>query len=563
MQCSADPTELCGAGNLLSVYQATALPPTTTSTTSSTSTTVAPTSTTSASVPTSTAPAPLPSVVVGASNYTYAGCWAEPPKGQALPAYTVKNNTEEACVSVCAAAGMTIAGVEYGAECYCGMKLAAGSALASDPTTCSMTCPGNAKELCGGPNRLTLFSIGAPQVLPAPVAPATIISGTWAYQGCFNDTTAARAFPASFSTGIVNNTLENCAASCSTSSYTLMGAEYSNECGCGNALSNGSIKVADSFCSMACNGNPAETCGAGNFLTVYKYVAPPVSSASSSSTATSSTTTTTATTATTTATTATTTATTATTTATTSTASSSSSSAAAPTSTDAVNFKALGCYADSTTNRTLGTSVYANNKNNNSACELTCRSNNMKYAGTEYSSECYCSNFILGAGASSGVVSDGCTMACSDGSNSTCGGSSRIQLARDTSWTQTTFTVNKWRQWSFSDCFVDSSGSRTLNVTLYQGNATSTVEGCLDTCAAKGLKFCAPSYGSECYGAVAAPKAVVAPSLGSSDPIARGCNMQCTGKKSEYCGGASRVAVYQLVPTQTAVLPASTFTMAP
>ena len=138
-----------------------------------------------------------------------------------------------------------------------------------------------------------------------------------------------------------------------------------------------------------------------------------------------------------------------------------------------------------------------------------------------------------------------------------------MQLAQDSSWTQKSFTVKEWQQWTLADCYVDAPGSRALNVTLYQGNKTSTVEGCLDSCAKRGLAFCAPSYGGECYGSVIAPKSTVAPTAGNTDPIARGCNMPCLGNSTEYCGGTSRITVYNFAAGKSPVNPATTLLISP
>ena len=48
---------------------------------------------------------------------------------------------------------------EYGSECYCGNKINIGSALVTDG--CSMSCGGDSTEICGGPNRLTLYKVKA------------------------------------------------------------------------------------------------------------------------------------------------------------------------------------------------------------------------------------------------------------------------------------------------------------------------------------------------------------------------------------------------------------------
>lgn len=67
--------------------------------------------------------------------------------------------TIEACLTVCQAAGYSLAGVEYSAECYCDNALRNGGGPAPDGSAwCDMRCNGNKAEICGGGDRLDLYS---------------------------------------------------------------------------------------------------------------------------------------------------------------------------------------------------------------------------------------------------------------------------------------------------------------------------------------------------------------------------------------------------------------------
>lgn len=48
------------------------------------------------------------------------------------------------------------AGLEFGAECYCGHRIQAPNASESD---CNMECKGEKNNMCGGANRLTIFRL--------------------------------------------------------------------------------------------------------------------------------------------------------------------------------------------------------------------------------------------------------------------------------------------------------------------------------------------------------------------------------------------------------------------
>lgn len=105
-------------------------------------------------------------------------------------------------------------------------------------------CNGNSTELCGGPNRLNMYTTKQ----AAPVG--------WNALGCYTDnvntrTLTTRVFPAG------DLTTESCVASCKGAGYYYAGTEYSGECYCGNTFANGGGPAPDgnAGCNMACNGN--------------------------------------------------------------------------------------------------------------------------------------------------------------------------------------------------------------------------------------------------------------------------------------------------------------------
>lgn len=245
-------------------------------------------------------PAVVP--LVGAFNYT--GCYTEASNGRALSGNAVKTNdmTIERCAGNCTS--YNYFGVEYGGECYCGNTLAAGSVKTAE-SDCQMTCSGNATEICGNGNRLTLYSVAgqaslssssslpssssaaqssaqsslsSPALsssanptttstsLPTPTGPINIQSaGNFNYTGCYTEATTGRALTGST---FANDgmTVEKCATFCAA--YTYMGIEYARECYCGNTIATGAV-LAASGCSMTCSGDPSEYCGGPNRLNFY------------------------------------------------------------------------------------------------------------------------------------------------------------------------------------------------------------------------------------------------------------------------------------------------------
>lgn len=151
------------------------------------------------------------------TGWTYYGCQTEGTNGRALSGKSTAYDTMtlESCASDCA--GYTYFGTEYGRECehmlfsyelyfmlmligYCGDSLNAGSAVAPK-SDCSFACGGNASELCGAGNRLSVYQEGAggetsgttttpPKSTSTPASPSgpapqkTGLPAGWAYAGC-------------------------------------------------------------------------------------------------------------------------------------------------------------------------------------------------------------------------------------------------------------------------------------------------------------------------------------------------------------------------------------------
>ncbi|CAK3895299.1 hypothetical protein AC578_1337 [Lecanosticta acicola] len=212
-----------------------------------------------------------------AGNMTYWGCWSDqnPPSLKTMT-YQSNANTIELCTKTCADSGNTIAGLEFGTQCFCGTTLGY-LALQVIESSCQSPCPGDSNSTCGGYNRLSIFSNGLPQVNAVPGTPETI--GDYYYVSCYTEATIGRALPAK-GTSSNSMTLEFCASFCS--GYQYFGTEYSSECYCDNDFAPGSIRTSDNDCSYLCANATSEFCGGPNRLTVYQdpdWVAP--SSASS------------------------------------------------------------------------------------------------------------------------------------------------------------------------------------------------------------------------------------------------------------------------------------------
>ncbi|KAI9790330.1 MAG: hypothetical protein M1833_001949 [Piccolia ochrophora] len=132
MPCAGSASQTCGGSSRLSLWQA----------------------------PGYAAPRTVPRV----DEYVSRGCWSEGTGGRrALTGPRTADAlgmTVASCVRFCKARGFAWAGVEYAAECFCGVGLENGSVRmgeGGEDGGCSMTCKGDAKEWCGGASRLGVY----------------------------------------------------------------------------------------------------------------------------------------------------------------------------------------------------------------------------------------------------------------------------------------------------------------------------------------------------------------------------------------------------------------------
>jgi hypothetical protein len=140
MPYAADGTELCGAGNHLSVYVLNGAVTSSSSTGTGTSTKGTTLTTASVSVSSSPTATGFP------PGWVYEGCWVDGANGKILTHQQPDQQTTnslQSCVATCAGLGYTIAGTEYCIECYCDNYVYNGGVLATNQADCNFPCPGN------------------------------------------------------------------------------------------------------------------------------------------------------------------------------------------------------------------------------------------------------------------------------------------------------------------------------------------------------------------------------------------------------------------------------------
>ncbi|CAD6446517.1 86c7ab1a-b181-4c17-907e-67653ddef4d4 [Sclerotinia trifoliorum] len=389
-------------------------------------------------------------------------------------------------------------------------------------------------------------------VISKKVGPINSTTGQtiYNYLGCFQEsTTGPRLFP---NQGYTPNTTANdnnmCQEACyGLAQYSFAGTEYTSQCWCGNTPPPLAAQdVTDALCNFACPGDSNDACGGTGYISVFynptEYVA------------------------------------------------GSDPSLYGPKTVSSVgNYNYLGCYSEGTAGRALaGLSPQAPPTGFTiELCAAGCQG--FTYFGMEYANECYCGN-LIGVGSvnqSSGTPSiNGCSMLCKGNAKEYCGGPGRLDVymlntassstTSSTSTAQTTSTSTSPS--SFSTLSTPSTPSSTsstsaiptptgpitvTNVPGYDylgcyseattGRALSglqpappvggfTIESCQKICS--GFEYFGMEYSNECYcGATINAGSVLQAGI---IPTINGCDMLCAGNASEYCGGGSRLNMYQL-----------------
>ncbi|KAI9826107.1 MAG: hypothetical protein M1832_000556 [Thelocarpon impressellum] len=219
-----------------------------------------------------------------------------------------------------------------------------------------------------------------------------------------------------------------------------------------------------------------------------------------------------------------------------------------------------GCYTDGVGGqRTLSGAAYASNMGmSNVACINYCDERDYVYAGTEYSSECYCGNTL--SAASGPAPAADCSMACSGNITEACGGPGRLNLFFSGGEPPAGPTTNPGPAgWTSEGCYSEGAGGRTLpnGVATTGGGGALTIALCTSACRAAGFNLAGAEYGGECFCGNTYQN--------GGAPAASGCDMTCNGNSSEFCGGPSRLNAYRFggappTPTSTPIDPTATTT---
>ncbi|KAK4179428.1 putative fungistatic metabolite, partial [Triangularia setosa] len=238
--CAGDATQICGAEERINVWGP------------------SPSSTTSSTLPSATPVAPG---TVG--SFEYKGCYTDRGDNHSLTGRVeyLPDMTHEKCAAFCDRYSYPFFGVEYGSQCFCGVRIEDVAEL-RPIEECAMTCGGDHGQKCGDSNRLGIF--GKPESSSQPVNPPT--AGLYIYKSCWTDKVDQRSL-AGPDYRSPDMTVESCAAFCGEQSFEYFGVEYADECYCGNDLGGSAAPEGD--CTQLCAGNSAQWCGGPDRLNIY------------------------------------------------------------------------------------------------------------------------------------------------------------------------------------------------------------------------------------------------------------------------------------------------------
>lgn len=329
-------------------------------------------------------------------------------------------------------------------------------------------------------------SAAADELAPRGLNVPTV--NNWAYQGCWIDSVSNRTLSGGTYVANSSMTIETCLSVCFNGPYLYGGVEYGGECYCARSLLPGTTAQNETGCNMACRGDATEACGGSNRLSLYKntaYSGPAIAPGSS-------------------------------------------------------GYTYAGCFNDSVSARTLSNSLKITNLTVES-CLSACSVQGFKYAGVEYSSECYCGNTLQNNGALAADGESKCSMVCDGNKLELCGGSGRLNMYMASSsptGTPSSPVQGLATGWTSQGCFNDTVANRTLSsIAMIPGNGKNmTVEICVNTCAAQGFSIAGLEYAGECF--------CDTQLRNGGAPATDGCYMPCTGNSSETCGGPNRLNVY-------------------
>ncbi|XP_004398658.1 PREDICTED: WSC domain-containing protein 1 [Odobenus rosmarus divergens] len=159
------------------------------------------------------APGPEAPRPAASSRGTYVGCFSDSGHDRTLRGtvfFDLRKMTVSHCQDACAERSYVYAGLEAGAECYCGNRLPVRSVR---PEACNHECKGEKGSVCGGVGRLSVYRVEDLQLSSRKRRTVT-------YRGCFRlPENGTHTFPDSLTQA--NATVDACSGFCSQKEFPL------------------------------------------------------------------------------------------------------------------------------------------------------------------------------------------------------------------------------------------------------------------------------------------------------------------------------------------------------
>jgi len=467
-------------------------------------------------------------------NYKYVGCYSSVPN--IATTYTSDIMTLETCWSQCLIfSNYGMFSLFAGSICTCIDSTSLSDSVSVSVTNrrlsiseCSIACPGNQNQLCGGPSSHIIYSRVYPLDIPITASQAT--PSGYVYLGCYSDA----------SYGFVDTrqpwqeprmTIEFCQTLCRLHDQDVsFGLKNGNQCFCGDVLQKGNEKVADAgFCSSPCFGNSFQKCGGADYISLFARL----DTATNDQTGTNND------------------------------GANNSNDAVQPVSsatglsisqslheTIVDNATYLGCYAETSTGRALSGAYISLTAMTIEVCRNYCYSANFTFFGVEYSQKCFCDN-VLNNSSSKTLNQGDCSLLCSGNVNQICGGNRRLSLytrqvassingvvlASSTNVTQGIPAINGY---NYLGCY--RLPDPTMNATIYRQYSGMTLRYCQQICGYdNNYGVFALKNGNECYcWKTLWPNAITS---SSGD-----CGTPCSGNTiltvNDMCGGVNATSVF-------------------
>ncbi|KAM7090031.1 WSCD2 protein, partial [Ciconia maguari] len=193
----------------------------------------------------------------------YIGCYVDNTRRRTLRGvsfFDYKKMTVFRCQDNCAERGYLYAGLEFGAECYCGHKIQASNASESE---CNMECKGERSNTCGGVNRLSIYRLELAQESARRY-------GSAIFRGCFRrPDNVSIALPVSQL--MLNMSVDKCVDFCTEKEYPLSAlAGTTCRCGFPTTLFTLHEREDEQLCAQKCAGEEFESCGTAEYLLIYQ-----------------------------------------------------------------------------------------------------------------------------------------------------------------------------------------------------------------------------------------------------------------------------------------------------